>query len=521
MMHARSMRRRPRRGAALLLVLVALAVALLLVATWLDGRRESVPVAQRVSSGAVARHAAATGLALACATIDADEDWRISLQTGALDGAFSIDDVDVRFTFEDAESGDPPDDETVRLRIRCEATAGDIPGIIEGVLEVAPEETVVDVTYGETAIIARDRVRVRDQATVLPWTGRPGDDGGVLVLGTFDGDPDAVSIDTGALVVRSEIVAVESGPLAKSSEDRGRRILPDPLPSIPTPPSIVASPAEGATVDETVRLRDIPTARVDARTVRIPGAARWTVARDLEIRADRHIKIDRGATIVVECGTLSLEAGRDVDLRGATILIRPGGRLEIRGGDTVKLVDATVGQTTEQTLALGLEGMLPLDADARSVVVVAEPDGMIVVGGRSLVAATLLAPDAAVTIEESAILHGRVVAADALIRDDAVIFARPDDGRIIGLTTPQGPHRTDTGELIPQLTEIERTDDSFLTYLAEMLEIPVSARHDVVRPLLVSTSRTARSIGHRMQQLRRSAATTARWTWIDPHGDRR
>ena len=51
--------RSAHRGVALVLVLVALAIGLLLTATWLDGRRESVPVAERVSDATSARHAAA------------------------------------------------------------------------------------------------------------------------------------------------------------------------------------------------------------------------------------------------------------------------------------------------------------------------------------------------------------------------------------------------------------------------------------------------------------------------------
>lgn len=44
--------RRTPRGAALVLVLVALAIGLMMVATFLDGRRESVPVSVRISDAA-------------------------------------------------------------------------------------------------------------------------------------------------------------------------------------------------------------------------------------------------------------------------------------------------------------------------------------------------------------------------------------------------------------------------------------------------------------------------------------
>ena len=516
-MHPRRSNRPHPRGAALLLVLIALAVGLLLVATWLDGRRESVPVAQRVSAGAVARHAAATGLELACATIDADEDWRSTLEAGDLGGTFLIDDVEVFFDFEDAESGEAPDEDTVRLRIRCEARSEEIPGIIERVLDVAPDETVIDVDFGETTIIARDQVEVRDEATILPWTGRPGDDAGVLVIGTFDGDPEAVSIEHGALVAQSEIISVDAGGRDATSP-LGRRVLPDPLPPLSTPSSTIDDGLERASTDESVRLQNAPESRIDARRITVPGNARWTIDGDLELHADRRLDIERGACIIIEQGTLALQSDGNLRIREATILVRPGGRLELRGGERVKLDDATIGQTTESNLSMETTGMLPLEADPEAVLIVAENDGVVEIMGNALLAATIVSPEASVTVEDESILHGRIVAASATLRDQAVLFARPDDGRVIGLTSSVGPHRDDGGRLTPQLAELDRTDESSLLYLAESLEVPVRADGRTVRPPQVATNQACRTASTMMLRSRRAASTAARWTWIDPHG---
>ena len=89
--------RSAHRGVALVLVLVALAIGLLLTATWLDGRRESVPVAERVSDATSARHAAASGLDLAIATLDAEDDWRAAVEAGRLDGSFEFEDATLGF----------------------------------------------------------------------------------------------------------------------------------------------------------------------------------------------------------------------------------------------------------------------------------------------------------------------------------------------------------------------------------------------------------------------------------------
>ena len=250
----------------------------------------------------------------------------------------------------------------------------------------------------------------------------------------------------------------------------------------------------------------------------MPGNARWTIDGDLELHADRRLDVERGACIIIEQGTLALQSDGNLRIREATILVRPGGRLELRGGERVKLDDATIGQTTESHLSMETTGMLPLEADPEAVLIVAENDGVVEIMGNALLAATIVSPEASVTVEDESILHGRIVAASATLRDQAVLFARPDDGRVIGLTSSVGPHRDDGGRLTPQLADLDRTDESSLLYLAESLEVPVRADGRTVRPPHAAANQACRTASTMMLRSRRAASTAARWTWIDPHG---
>ena len=108
-------RRPSERGVALLLVLVAIAIGLMLTATWLDGRRESVPVARRIAAVSVAQHAAAGGMELAVATLDAEEDWRSAIAEGRFDAPVSLDEATLRFQVQDADDSGPVDRDTVRV----------------------------------------------------------------------------------------------------------------------------------------------------------------------------------------------------------------------------------------------------------------------------------------------------------------------------------------------------------------------------------------------------------------------
>ena len=85
-----SVRPARRRGAALVLVLVALAIGLMMVATFLDGRRESVPVTERISDAARARRTADSGLELVLSSILVSEEWIDEVGAGILDIPFEI-----------------------------------------------------------------------------------------------------------------------------------------------------------------------------------------------------------------------------------------------------------------------------------------------------------------------------------------------------------------------------------------------------------------------------------------------
>ncbi|MAC75109.1 MAG: hypothetical protein CMJ22_05935, partial [Phycisphaerae bacterium] len=113
--------RRTPRGAALVLVLVALAIGLMMVATFLDGRRESVPVSARISDAAQARRTADSGLELVLSSILASDDWIEDVASGSLDAPFRIADGLCTARVLDATTNLPPTGETLQIRIACTA----------------------------------------------------------------------------------------------------------------------------------------------------------------------------------------------------------------------------------------------------------------------------------------------------------------------------------------------------------------------------------------------------------------
>ncbi len=514
-------RSRPeRRGAALLLVLIALAVGLLLVATWLDGRRESVPIARRVAAAAVARQAAAGGVDLALATIDAEDDWRAALDEGRFDAAFPLGSAVCGLQIRDADTGERPREETVTLRVTCTAEVDDVRASIERTIDVDRSAPAVDLGFGETAIMVERELRILDEAALLPWTARPGAAEGPLVVGSLDGRADAVMIGGGAVTLDTEVVVVDDRMVPGSSA--GRRHLPDPLPGIVAPSVPTPDRDDAITSRMPIDLTAATESDVLAAGVRIPADAILVFDGDRVIRSTDDLELADGASVTVTRGTLVLDAADDLVVRAATISVADGASLVLRAGGRLRLHDAIVVPDAVAPADAAGE-RVPTEVGGNAIVATLAAGGdAITVEGRSAVVMTIVAPGGVVEVRDDAVLHGRILAADVELGDRAVVYALPDDGRVIGLTTPLGPHRDDEGALVEELTADDRGTASGLLAAAERIGMPIVLLGAVVEPDPESVTRRGEEIREKIRRTleeRRRRRGGPRWAWAHRERD--
>ena len=512
--------RSTRRGAALLLVLIALAVGLLLVATWLDGRRESVPVAQRVAANAMARMAAAGGADLAVATIDAETDWRSAMDDGRFDAAFVMATATCSLRIVDAETDAEPSDDTVSLRIVCTADVDDVTVSVERTIDVDASTPTVDLGLGETAIVVEHELRIRDESALLPWTARPGNDEGPLVVGSLDGRADAVFVEDAAVALGTEMLFVDDRSAPGSFA--GWRQLPDVLPAI-VPPTVPAPDLERATADRSVvELGSVPETDMLSGQVRVPARTTLAFDGDRVIRSLSGIEIADGAMIEVTRGTLVLDAAEDLIIRSATISVADGANLVLRAGREMRLHDATI--VPEAVSPADAAGEFPSTSVPRDTLVATldGSSGSIVVEGRSAVVMSIVAPGGTVMIRDDAVLHGRILAADVELGGHALVYARPDDGQMIGLTSPIGPHREDDGLLIAELASADLGSPSAMLAAADRIGLPVVLLAERVEPDPEIVARRGEEIRERVRRSldeRRRRRNGPRWAWADRERD--
>jgi hypothetical protein len=514
--------RRSRRGAALLLVLIALAVGLLLVATWLDGRQESVPVAQRIAAGAVARQAAATGLDLAAATIDAEDDWRAAYDAGRFNLGFEVGDAACTLRVTDADTEERPTDDTVALNITCTAVVDDVAMSVERTIDVETSESVIDLTFGETAILVEHELRIRDDAALLPWTARPGIVDGPLVVGSFDGRTNAIVIEDAAVTLGTEVLLVDDRSTAGSGA--GWRTLPDRLPRIDAPDVPDPDPDSDDAVPSRLPLELVtsPESDVLSERVRIPARAALDFDGDRVIRSLTDLELVDGASLVVTSGTLVLDAARDLVVRGATITVAEGSQLILRAGRELRLHDAVIVPDAVAATDAATEFASTVAPPDAIVATLDGSDASIVVEGRAAVVLSIIAPGGDVAIRDDAVMHGRIVAANVELGGHAIVYARPDNGHVIGLTTPVGPHREDDGRLIAELADLDLGLSSTLVSAADRIGLPVRTLDDVVEPDPEVVARRSEEIRDRIRRMideRRRRRGGPRWAWGDRDRD--
>ncbi|MDE0888606.1 MAG: hypothetical protein OSA40_04015 [Phycisphaerales bacterium] len=474
--------KRRRRGAALILVLIALAIGLLMVATFLDGRRESVPVADRISAASMARRTAESGLDLAVASLVRSEDWRAALANGEFDGSFEIADGTCKVRIADADTNQAPEDSTLRLLVACTADIDGLSMIAEQMIVVAPAEQPLDVAFGETALIAAHRVRIRNDAALLSWAPRALNTGfnAPLVVGTLDGDVSGFELGDAAVTSGLEILVADARRFGSEATLPGARVLPGSLPKLNAPriPQV-----RNGRIESDLEIDSAPLEDIDAESLRIGSNARITIDEDRILHSRGDFRIEPGARIEVTRGTLVIDGDGYVTIHRASITAAPGAQVLIRGGKSLRITDSTIGPEGATEEALSIDGMLPTETDTTAALMTADRDATIMIDGDSMVTGVFIAPEAEVWVMGDALIHGRIMAARIDLGDRCIVFAMPDDGRVVGLTSQFGPHRTADGELVPLVRHPGRLSPNIVLRIANELGVSAIALDEATAPL--------------------------------------
>jgi len=354
---------RSRRGVAMMLAVVALAVGTVLAVAALTSNQNS----ERIGANAVSHtssewsgHAAAE---LVVAAMQTETDWKSIILNGTLMENWTIADSTVDVTVTNLEGGPVTDaDREVLLSIVSETNG--VRTVIEKLVSLSGVSTFgedIDPSLGEFAIYAGTGLDVRSNAVVSVWGKSP--EAGLrseAKIGTAAKSASAISFDANAQFKNAKLYVCQDAPVSIHSyiNDalfKGGALLPNIIPFVPAflTYADVALTKFGTTLDYA------------SEDVVYPYFFEFALLR---VRNGSTLTIDGGSTPLVAFGAVSVESGGEIIIQGdvrmvvegdvtmdnAAFLVEPGASLELLVGDDFQMdnsifgVDSNVLDETER-----------------------------------------------------------------------------------------------------------------------------------------------------------------------------
>ncbi len=456
----------PRRGVALLLVLVVTGTAAGLGAMQLASGSAAPYVAANRERVAIGRYAAAGTLEATAHLVAREETWRSS--GGSLFDETGIGGCLVDAEVTDLQTGLAPGPATRAVRITTVAEIDGIQQRGEAIVRTGSpaDDGIVTCDLSEVAILARESITLENRALVgtLPGSGLASL-GDPIVVGTFDRRPDAIRIGNDANVLDALALA----PGAGDDLELGHRGLPENLP-FPAPPAHPTLPSATAT-DVPGLLPTLMTANVSsgnsflmtgARLVTVRGATRISTARDLTLNSLNRLVIENPVEIVV---------GRDLTLDGVNFEIFPNATVTFHVLGRARIKNTPLAD--EATLAAGSGRIRILGHGDGS-------RGAWRLEGSTRLAGEVYAPLKRVEAVDTVRITGRIAAASVLLAGDATLLFDPGYDRGNGLSVPDGPARLADGRLRTGLATLASLTDTTLAAAATASGVAMQRRGGAV-----------------------------------------
>jgi Tfp pilus assembly protein PilX len=229
-----------RRGIALMLVMVAILVTGTMAVAYFGSRDNSIAISANVEAAARARAVAESGLDLAVAILETNSDWRTQHTDGVILDSFTFGGGEITLTIIDAETGEPPSEETNEVEITILSNVSGISQTTKATATIIPQEDEFDVDYSEYAIFAQSHITVRDVASLQQWNASPlSSQHSALLIGTLATSPMSVQVNSWGQHEAIELHARSNASSMLSTSMSSAHALPEslPFPSPPSPPS--------------------------------------------------------------------------------------------------------------------------------------------------------------------------------------------------------------------------------------------------------------------------------------------
>ncbi|MHC4765025.1 MAG: hypothetical protein ACYTF2_07955 [Planctomycetota bacterium] len=347
-----------RRGLAMMMVLVSLALATILASAYLASRDNSLIIGRNSTAAAGARWSALSALETSVAILQTETDWRTSHTGGVLLDSYPLAGAAITITARDLETDAPPTDASEYVEVTARASVDiDGDGKADGIQETKFEAYVptvagnrVALDLSEFAIFVDDDIIMNDNTTVARWSTAPlSAMGRRIKLGTQATASSHVDVrDTAACTdttvyyqtgASSSLVVNATGPPIMEVEQPFEiPFWPGPPPGVPdpdgsTPPDLRPGTGDTVTINSDERFDDI-----------VVEEAQLTLQGDITVVCNDLLEIDDLSKCYID-GNVTLIAFGDFEVKDAAFVeLLDGATLTVFVGDDILIRNGYVGE---------------------------------------------------------------------------------------------------------------------------------------------------------------------------------
>ncbi len=454
-----------RRGIALMLVMVAILVTGTMAVAYFGSRDNSVAISANVEASAQARAVAESGLDLAVAILETNSDWRTLHTDGVILDSFIFGGGEITLTVIDAETGEPPNEDTNEVEITIFSSISGISQTTKATATIIPQEDEFDVDYSEYAVFAQSQITVRDVASLQQWNASPlASQQSSLQIGTLATSPMSIQVNSWGQREEIELHARSNASSMLSSSMSSAHTLPDslPFPNPPSPPSDNKSfELEEEEDDHAWNRRDNNTNWAQAFANGLGNTFRTQRNRidvqsgsyeieSLSLGANEPLTIHGDVTISVE-NTLSLSA--------ASIILAEDATLTLHIGGDVRIESSYIGNENQSINSW---------SDPSRVQLFGQEDSDWDVSGISTIKGEIYAPQSEIELRGVATLCGRIAGDEVTLRGASRLLYDEtlDHG---GFADTSSVLYDDDGELLFEVAQIEELDPVLIDSLYQAL----------------------------------------------------
>jgi hypothetical protein len=476
-----------RRGIAMLLVLISLAMATILAVSYLASRDNSAAIGQNVTASASARWAAISGIELGVAILETESDWRTAHTEGKLLDDYDLDGVLLDLDLIDIETGEPPTIYSQHIKLIATAVVNGVEQEATAIAEVSGTDdgVSVNVDLSEFAVFATEKITLENRATITRWPVSPLAALGKRVhLGTQGFSASTVELKGDSASIDTTVYAPPSASTSLVTNDSGPAIdvveLQDTIPMPAAPNTGVVPPSP----DDTYPVNDRSGGYIQVTSdVRVASASLVNSAvshwiGDITVTCNHNFQLDSGSTILVEGGDATFIVFEDLILdNGAAIILQPDATLTIFVGDDLNIKDSYIGNVSSENPLRDNTGTASWIDPERVRIYSIPPDTDVPswdLHGNTVTKASIYGPDVdLLQVRNTSAHYGRVAVQSILVKDDGAIFYDHILDRGGGFTNPASPLFDTDGRIKNDFLSLGSLNASVLQTLADALNIPI------------------------------------------------